>query len=43
MVQKVVMVIFIHIYYTGVSKYASGNIYDGEFKEDKSHGKGVYK
>ena len=43
MVQKVVMVIFIHIYYTGVEKYPSGDIYDGEYKESKRHGKGVYK
>ena len=43
MIQEVVMVIFIHIYYTGVDKYANGDIYDGEYKEGNKHGKGVYK
>ena len=42
-IQEVVMVIFIHIYYTGVEKYADGDIYDGEWKEDNRHGKGVCK
>lgn len=27
----------------GISKYASGEVYDGEFKDDKRHGKGIYK
>ena len=27
----------------GIYKYADGDVYDGEWKDDKKHGKGIFK